>query len=65
MIANVRRGATIERVEYHITVNRLPGSDAGVVAYNWRSGKLSVADGTSQHMNVHAAINGLRETNNS
>ena len=47
-------------MQYHITVNALPGSYTGVVAYCWRSGKLSVADGPSQHQNVHSAIDALR-----
>lgn len=50
-------------MQHHITVNRLPGSHTGVVAYDWRNGKLSVSDGPSQHANAHTAVNGLRDEN--
>ena len=43
-----------------ITVNALPGSYTGVVAYNWLTGKISVADDAkSRSWSVYAAIRGL------
>ena len=41
------------------TVNRLPDSHNGVVAYCWRTGKISVSDTKSQHYNIAVAIDGL------
>lgn len=46
-------------MKYHITLNRLPGSYTGAVAYDWRTGKLSVADGPSLHENLRCALDGL------
>lgn len=43
-----------------ITLNTLPGSYTGVVAYCWRTGKTSVADdGRSRHLSAHQALQGL------
>jgi hypothetical protein len=50
-------------MQHHITVSRLPGSYTGAVAYDWRTGKLSVSDGPSLHANIQSAVDGLRETN--
>lgn len=48
-------------MRFHITLNRLPGSHTGAVAYDWRTGKVSVADnGVSRHWAMWAAVDGLR-----
>lgn len=47
-------------MQFHITINRLPDSYTGVVAYDWRTGRISVADGPSRHANIQQAIDGLR-----
>ena len=44
-----------------ITLNTLPGSYTGAVAYCWRTGKISVADnGRERHLSALAALDGLR-----
>ena len=46
---------------YYITLNRLPGSYTGAVAYDWRTGKISVADnGKSVPWAIHTALKWLR-----
>lgn len=52
-------------MRFHITMNSLPGSHTGAVAYDWRTGKLSVADnGRSVHWALQAALDGLRGGSN-
>ena len=46
-----------------ITLNTLPGSYTGVVAYCSRTGKTSVADdGRSRHLSAHRALQGLNDS---
>lgn len=52
-------------MRFHITVNKLPGSSHGVVAYDWTSGKISVSDGRYLKNNVISAVHGLKDKDGS